>query len=87
MRLAPLPPEVWFGAMNTAAEMRKAKRQIVDFYLASRAAINNWDLVDVSAYRILGAYVYETGERSVCIVLPKKTAFGRSGCLWSLACI
>lgn len=55
----------------------EAKRQIVDFYLASRAAINNWDLVDVSAYRILGAYVYETGERSVLYRLAEENS------LWS----
>ena len=30
---------------------------IVDFYLANSAHVNNWDLVDASAHRILGAYL------------------------------
>jgi len=36
---------------------------IVDFYLANTRYINNWDLVDVSCARILGAYYFPTGGR------------------------
>lgn len=30
------------------------KKKIVDFYLKNLAAVNNWDLVDLSAHKILG---------------------------------
>ena len=35
----------------------KAKKSIVDFYLKNTKYINNWDLVDLSANHILGAYL------------------------------
>lgn len=38
------------------AEVRK---EIVDFYLANTAYINNWDLVDLSCIYILGEYLLE----------------------------
>lgn len=47
---------------------RKARRnpdlrsKIVDFYLSHTAGINNWDLVDLSAPKILGEYVSENGR-------------------------
>jgi 3-methyladenine DNA glycosylase AlkD len=34
------------------------KKQIYEFYLAHTAFINNWDLVDLTAPRIVGAYLY-----------------------------
>jgi 3-methyladenine DNA glycosylase AlkD len=34
------------------------KKKIVDFYLSQTKYINNWDLVDLSAYYILGDYIY-----------------------------
>lgn len=37
----------------------KQKKKVVDFYLASTAWINNWDLVDTSAYKILGEYLLD----------------------------
>ena len=38
------------------------KEEIVAFYLKNRKHINNWDLVDNSAYKILGRYAFETGN-------------------------
>ncbi len=35
----------------------KARREIYDFYLAHTKYINNWDLVDLSADKIVGEYV------------------------------
>lgn len=35
----------------------KKRGQIVKFYLAHTGRINNWDLVDTSAHKILGAYL------------------------------
>ncbi len=38
----------------------KTDRQtIVDFYLQNTQAINNWDLVDASCYKILGTYLLD----------------------------
>lgn len=50
----------------------QVQRQIVDFYLASRFYINNWDLVDLSVYKIIGAYVYETDDRSILYSLAEE---------------
>jgi len=33
------------------------RKQIFDFYLKSSARINNWDLVDLSVYKIMGDYL------------------------------
>ena len=46
------------------------QREIVEFYLANTDRINNWDLVDISAYKILGAYLYE-GDKSVLYKLAR----------------
>ena len=35
------------------------KKKVVDAYLDSTAWINNWDLVDTSAYKILGEYLLD----------------------------
>jgi 3-methyladenine DNA glycosylase AlkD len=37
----------------------KARKRLFDLYLESTDHINNWDLVDVSAPRIVGAYLFE----------------------------
>ena len=52
----------------------EAKAEVVNFYLSNRSYINNWDLVDISAYKILGAYVYETGERSILYRLAEENS-------------
>lgn len=42
-----------------------AKIAIVELYLRNVAHINNWDLVDISAYKILGAFVYEQEDSTI----------------------
>jgi 3-methyladenine DNA glycosylase AlkD len=37
----------------------KKKKTIFDFYLKNRKGINNWDLVDLSAPKIVGAYLID----------------------------
>lgn len=37
----------------------KIQKKIVDFYLENTAYINNWDLVDLSAPKILGLYILD----------------------------
>lgn len=39
------------------------RKKIFDFYLAHTDRINNWDLVDASASRIVGAYLYDKDTR------------------------
>ena len=53
----------------------KVKKDIYDFYLRNTGYINNWDLVDLSADRIVGAYL-EDKDRGVL----KKLAVSKS--LW-----
>lgn len=47
----------------------------MELYLANTDYINNWDLVDASADKILGPYLYDK-DRSVLWELAQ------SGCLW-----
>ena len=37
----------------------KKKKNILNFYLKNRKGINNWDLVDLSAPKIIGAYLID----------------------------
>lgn len=46
-------------------------------YLRNVQYINNWDLVDVSCYKILGRYTFESGDYSILDTLSD------SGHLWS----
>lgn len=48
----------------------KQKRKIFDFYLKHTAFINNWDLVDLSAEYIVGAYL-EDKDKSILVRLAK----------------
>jgi 3-methyladenine DNA glycosylase AlkD len=41
----------------------KAQQHIYDLYLKSTGFINNWDLVDVSAEHIVGAYLMDKSKR------------------------
>lgn len=43
----------------------KIQKQIIEFYLRHLEHINNWDLVDVSAYSILGKYLYNIQDYSL----------------------
>lgn len=55
---------------------QKAKKEIVDFYLSHLNFINNWDLVDASAYRIVGDWLIER-DRSILY------RFAKSSHLWT----
>lgn len=48
----------------------KGKKEIVRFYLKNTAKINNWDLVDLSADKILGSYLLNK-DKSVLFRLAK----------------
>lgn len=49
----------------------KIKKQIVGVYLKHKKHVNNWDLVDTSAAKILGDYCYLTKNHSYLIKLSK----------------
>jgi len=55
-----------YEKLKTEAE----KKAIVDLYLANTAYINNWDLVDCSADKILGAYLLD-GEKEILFELAE----------------
>ena len=52
------------------------KEPVVRFYLKNRKSINNWDLVDVTAHKILGDWLKNRKDRSVLFRLA------RSKSLW-----
>jgi 3-methyladenine DNA glycosylase AlkD len=41
----------------------EARRRIVDLYLSNTAYVNNWDLVDSSAHKILGEWLADKSRR------------------------
>lgn len=52
----------------------KYKREIFLFYLAHTNRVNNWDIVDSSAYKILGEYIYShREEKNVLFTLAQST--------------
>ncbi len=53
------------------------KKQIVEIYIKNAKYINNWDLVDLSVYKILGKYCLEINDYSLLYMLSE------TGHLWS----
>lgn len=51
----------------------QSRSEIADFYMQNRAAINNWDLVDLSAYKILGQHCLDNGETKTLRSLAKSS--------------
>jgi 3-methyladenine DNA glycosylase AlkD len=68
------------GLLVLVAQFQKASQNqqqiIVDFYLKNLAQINNWDLVDSSAYKILGKFLLDK-DRQILYDLAE------TGHLWS----
>lgn len=61
------------------ASDEEQRKLLVDFYLANTHRVNNWDLVDISAYHILGEWLQKirrTGPFSTSLLRAK--AFGNS---------
>jgi 3-methyladenine DNA glycosylase AlkD len=42
---------------------RKKRKEIYDFYLSNTSFVNNWDLVDVSAPPLVGAYLLDKSRK------------------------
>ena len=49
----------------------KEKKKIANFYLKNTKYINNWDLVDLSAYKILGYYLLNQKNKNVLLKLAR----------------
>lgn len=69
------------GFLALVARYKKLKdpaerRRTVEFYLDNAERANNWDLVDLSCYEIVGAHVVATGETEILDRLSE------SGNLW-----
>lgn len=60
------------------AGVEEIRRAIVGLYLAHTHYVNNWDLVDASAYQILGAYLLGRSKKERNIL----TQLARSGHIW-----
>ncbi|MEK6916642.1 MAG: DNA alkylation repair protein [Nanoarchaeota archaeon] len=59
------------GLLILVEKYKKTKdKKIVDFYLKNSRKVNNWDLVDLTAHTILGAYLFER-DRNILYKLAK----------------
>lgn len=43
----------------------KRRKEIVDYYLSRTDAVNNWDLVDSSAHKLLGSWLVDRRDRRI----------------------
>ncbi|MDD4996051.1 MAG: DNA alkylation repair protein [Patescibacteria group bacterium] len=50
---------------------QKEKKQIFEFYLNNSKKINNWDLVDISAPKIIGDYLLDKKNKKILYQLAK----------------
>ena len=66
--------EVRLAALLTLVELfkhyKKQRQEYVDFYLSHTANINNWDLVDLSCYQLLGEWLLDK-DRSLLYELAR----------------
>jgi 3-methyladenine DNA glycosylase AlkD len=54
-----------------------ARRRIYNLYLANTPRINNWDLVDLSAHKIVGDYLLERDRRPLYRLAKSKSLWER----------
>ena len=66
---------IFVNAFNRGAEKRQ--RQIYDIYLANTQYINNWDLVDISAPNIVGAFLMERVRKPLYQLAKSKSLWER----------
>ncbi|PKN51655.1 MAG: DNA alkylation repair protein [Deltaproteobacteria bacterium HGW-Deltaproteobacteria-13] len=53
------------------------RKKIYDLYLANTDCINNWDLVDVSAPKIVGAYLFTKSRKTLYRLVKSKSLWER----------
>ncbi len=65
------------------ASSQMERKQLVDFYFAHSTFVNNWDLVDISADKILGQYLFEISQKRDFQEVPKLLIdLAKSDMLW-----
>ena len=55
----------------------KDKKKIYDLYLKNTNYINNWDLVDASAGRVVGAYLFTRDKKPIYVLAKSKNLWER----------
>jgi 3-methyladenine DNA glycosylase AlkD len=55
----------------------KEQKQIYNFYLKHTKYINNWDLVDLSAHKIVGAYLFDKNRKILYKLAKSKNLWER----------
>ena len=65
----------------------KEKKTLVDFYLKNTKYINNWDLVDLSCYKLLGRYCFENQKDDILKNLSNSETCGKNASPLWLRCI
>ena len=50
----------------------QGRKEIYNFYLSHTKYINNWDLVDASAHKIVGAYLYDKSRKPLYGLVKSK---------------
>jgi len=50
------------GSINDCSKRKEQREKIYNYYLENRRWINNWDLVDVSAPKIVGEFLKDKGR-------------------------
>ncbi len=53
------------------AQSEGDRQEIFDFYIKHLPRANNWDLIDISAYKIIGAYLASKKERNILFALAR----------------
>jgi 3-methyladenine DNA glycosylase AlkD len=59
------------------AKTEKEKKVVVDFYLKNKYAVNNWDLVDLTADKILGNYLIDKDRKILYHYIQSKNLWER----------
>ncbi len=62
-----------------------SRRNIYDFYLSNTTRINNWDLVDVTAPKIVGAYLADKDRSTLLSLAQSKLLWDRRIAILSTA--
>jgi 3-methyladenine DNA glycosylase AlkD len=67
-----------FILVNKFQKVDKTKqKEIYNFYLSQTDRINNWDLVDLSAHKIVGAYLFERDKNILYKLAKSKNIWDR----------
>lgn len=55
----------------------KGKKEIYDFYMKNMAGVNNWDLVDLTADKIVGEYLFGKDKKILYELAKSENVWGR----------